>query len=436
MTCMRTRQSVPVGRALLAIGLIAPALLVLDGCGRGFEPRPIDESPVMERSQTQEKSGVRVTTAVPSAKETHALFGSKLYRRGVQPVWLEIENQRDELAVFLPVGLDSAYFSPIEAANLNLGDDLSKVDLEKNAYFLDRSMPVNIPPGETRSGFLFTQLEEGTKAFNVDIVFADESAAMTFFVSVPGLRIDHYSVDFDHIYQNGFTDLETEELIQGLENDTPATVTDKKQEGTGDPLNLVLIGEPDDIYYAFLRAGWDETETIYRASLLKTIGSFLTGGEYRYSPVSALFVFGRPQDIALQRARHTIHERNHLRLWMSSYRYEGKPIWLGQISRDIGVRFTPKTITTHKIDANVDETREYLLENLAYAQSLKKYAYVGGVGEAPYDEPRGNLTGDPYFTDGYRLVLWVTSTPSAIDDIEFVEWRIPPHERASGTGPR
>ena len=76
----------------------------------------------------------------------------------------------------------------------------------------------------------------------------------------------------------------------------------------------------------------------------------MSGGEYRYSPVSSLYVFGRPQDIAFQKARENIHERNHLRLWMSRVTYQGLPVWIGQISRDIGVRFTTKTITTHKID--------------------------------------------------------------------------------------
>ena len=157
--------------------------------------------------------------------------------------------------------------------------------------------------------------------------------------------------------------------------------------------------------------------------------SFISGGEYRYSPVSSLYVFGRKQDVAFQKARGTIHERNHLRLWMSRGRFQGKPIWIGQISRDIGVHFTRKTITTHKIDPDVDETREYLLEDLAYAQALWKFGYAEGVGEAPIDKPRGNLTGDPYFTDGYRLVLWVTSTPVDIADIQVVRWSVPPDRR-------
>jgi len=101
-------------------------------------------------------------------------------------------------------------------------------------------------------------------------------------------------------------------------------------------------------------------------------------------------------------------------------------VFLGQISRDIGVHFAKKTITTHKIDPDVDETREFLLEDLAYAQAVEKFAYIGGAVAAPIDAPRGNLTGDPYFTDGYRLVLWLTSTPVDFMGIEFVPWALPP----------
>jgi hypothetical protein len=219
-------------------------------------------------------------------------------------------------------------------------------------------------------------------------------------------------------------DVNDEQLIDIVDN-FACCVANKDNTGTGDPLNLVLIGTPDDIYTAFIRAGWDETEAITRGSMWKTAKSFMSGGEYRYSPISSLYVFGRPQDVAFQKARENIHERNHLRLWMSRARYEGYPLWIGQISRDIGVRFTRKTITTHKIDPDVDETREFLLEDLAYSQSLKKTGYLKGVGEVPISQPRGNLTGDPWFTDGYRLVLWVTSEPTDISEVEFLPWKNP-----------
>lgn len=53
-------------------------------------------------------------------------------------------------------------------------------------------------------------------------------------------------------------------------------------------------------------AGWDETETFYAGSLQKSAGSLAFGRRYRYAPVSALYVFGRGQDVALQKARVTI----------------------------------------------------------------------------------------------------------------------------------
>lgn len=398
--------------------------LAAAGCAGDFDVTSVNEVAFIERKQVQEEGTARVAAAVPSAGEVRRLFGTSLYGLGVQPVWLEIENHGATNLLFLPAGVDPFYFSPIETAVLQQRNP-DKVNPAVNLHFFESNMAASIAPGESRSGFVFTSLDEGTKAFNVDLVDDDGLYRFTFFIPVPGLRIDHRNVDWEALYPAGaLIDASDTELKRYLET-LPCCVTDKDSKGKGDPLNIAVIGEPDDVYYAFIRAGWDETETVYRGSAIRTAISFLFGGEYRYSPVSALYVFDRPQDVALQKARGTIHERNHLRLWLTPVRHAGKPVWIGQISRDIGVRFTAKTIVTHKIDPDVDETREFLLENLAYAQSLAKFGYVGGVGPAAIDEPRGNLTGDPYFTDGYRVVMWVSSQPVDIADIEVVPWPIP-----------
>jgi hypothetical protein len=421
-----------IERARRRLGLAAGRVLVLffilltqTGCGGGFNPAPVDEAAFLGRKQVQQDDAVTVAAAVPSAGEVRQLFGASLYSRGVQPVWLEIENHEASPLTFLPLGVDAAYFTPIEAAVLQQRDP-EKQDPKMNRYFFESGMAIVVDPGETRSGFVFTSLDEGTKAFNVDLVGRnDRHYRFTFFIPVPGLKIDHRNVNWDALYAaDEVVDYSAAELKRYLEA-LPCCTTDKQSKGQGDPLNIVVIGDPMDVYYAFIRAGWDETETVYRGSAIRTAISFLFGGEYRYSPVSNLYVFGRSQDVALQKARSTIHERNHLRLWYTPVRYKGKPVWIGQISRDIGVRFTTKTIVTHKIDPDVDETREYLLENLAYAQSLLRIGYVAGTGPADFDDPRGNLTGDPYFTDGYRAVLWVSSRPVDIADIEFMPWAIP-----------
>ena len=408
----------------LALGLF---VLICSSCASSPPAQTeLPEGDFKQRLQSQTHAGVTVRTGVPSASESKALFGSPLYKNGVQPVWLEITNNLDESLSFLPVGLDPSYFTPIEATSIQ-----SKISqLNGNSpllmsELLSTGMPMVIPAHGTSSGFMFTRLDEGTKAFNVDIIGDDWFHTFTFFVPVPGLRADHYNIDWAGLYPpEEIKEVDAQQLVGLLEEQVCCT-TDKKAKGSGDPVNLVIICELQEVYVAFIRAGWDETETITTGTSWKTIKSFIGGGEYRYSPVSGLYVFGRPQDVAFQKARDNIHERNHLRLWLSPFRFEGELVWLGQISRDIGVRWTTKTITTHKIDPDVDETREYLLEDLAYAQALEKFAYVGGVGKVSYTQPRGNLTGDPWFSDGNRLVLWVSSVPVDIDDLEFVPWRSP-----------
>jgi len=412
----------------MLIPFLLASCLALAGCASVGETTPETAQTYLDRAQTQVEGPIRVTAAVPSANETRELFGLPLYRKNIQPVWLQIENNGSETVSFLPVGLDPLYYTPIAAAFLGQGDGQAKDRTLKARHFYREGMgSMVVPPGETRAGFIFTTLDEGTKAFNVDLLSPGKEAYLfTFFVQVPGLLIDHTNVDWANLYDEDewqeFDDAAA--LIAALES-FPCCTTDKKARDQGDPLNLVIIGEIDDVYYAFLRAGWDETETIHAGSLQKTVASFFSGGEYRYSPVSGLYVFGRPQDAAFQKTRTNIHERNHLRLWLTPVRYQGVPVFIGQISRDIGVRFSKRTITTHEIDPDVDETREYLLENLAYSQNLAAIAYVGGVGKAPIDAPRTNLTDSPYFTDGYRVVLWIAGSPRSIADIEVVDWRDP-----------
>ncbi len=158
----------------------------------------------------------------------------------------------------------------------------------------------------------------------------------------------------------------------------------------------------------------------------RTAASSLFKSEYRTSPVSPLYLFGRPQDVTLQKARNTVDERNHLRLWLAPVTLQGKPVWVGQISRDIGVRLSSKTLVTHKIDPVVDEARTYLLLDVAASQTLAQFGYVEGVGYASVAEPRYNYTQDPYYTDGLRAVMILADDTIPFDEIESLDWaRLP-----------
>ena len=150
----------------------------------------------------------------------------------------------------------------------------------------------------------------------------------------------------------------------------------------------------------------------------------MSGERYPYAPISPMYLYGRTQDLALQKARDNIHQRNHLRLWLSPMRYHGQSVLVGQISRDIGSRLTIHSpyLTTHKIDPDVDEALMALTGDLAYSQFLAKLGLVKGVGAAPRDAPRQNLTTDPYYTNGNRGVLIFSEHPTSLADIELLPW--------------
>ncbi|MGI9264608.1 MAG: LssY C-terminal domain-containing protein [Gammaproteobacteria bacterium] len=374
--------------------------------------------PPNDRRHVQTDGSLVVTAAVPSAEESREIFDLNLYSKNVQPVWIQVENRGDRTLYLTPMGIDPGYFTARETANRSRSRAMER---HTQKYEERGHVTMTVAAHSTQSGYVFTRVDEGTKSFNVDVIGDGQAHLLNFAVPVPGLKLDHYEIDIEGLYDDSeLIHADLPQLVAKLEA-MPCCVRDARGQGKGDPLNLVFIGEIQDMYYAFMRAGWDETETIYGSSLWKTMKSSVGGSSYRYSPVSALYVFDRPQDAALQRARSSINERNHLRIWLTPLRYEGTPVWIGQISRDIGVHFTRKTITTHKIDPDVDETREYLLEDLAFSQALKRFAYVGGTGAAIYDDPRGNLSGDPYFTDGRRVIMWISGEPNGLDEIEALD---------------
>jgi LssY C-terminus len=143
--------------------------------------------------------------------------------------------------------------------------------------------------------------------------------------------------------------------------------------------------------------------------------------------VSPLYLFNRYQDIALQKARSSISQRNHLRLWQAPFTLEGKTVWIGQISRDIGIKLTTKSwsLTTHRVSAYVDQERDYLLQDLLLTGFVDRFGYVTGVGESSPDHARTNLTDDPYYTDGLRLVVFLGSEPHTPAQIQPLDWERP-----------
>ena len=403
-------------------------------------PPPAANQDYKSRAVTRTEGGVRVSTAVLSADESATVYGVPLADKSIQPVWIEVENREDRAYYLLSPGLDPNFFPASEASETVASGESSQVELDRRFRELAFRNPVL--PGVTTSGFVLTNLDEGIKFVQIDLVTSGRARTFSILAIVPGFSSD-YRVS--EVFRR---DIYPPEKIVNYTDDAafraalealPCCVTNKDGSKNGDPLNLVVVGGLDDAFPAFARRGWRPTEEKWSGSVMKMVTSALAGERYPYAPVSDLYMFGRAQDLALQKARDNVHQRNHLRLWLSPMRYHGTQVWVGQISRDIGSRMTihSPTLTTHKIDPDVDEARSALAQDLAYSQNLAKIGYVTGVGAAPRSAPRGNLTTDPYYTDGLRGVLVFDRHPTSLAAIEFLPWeatRGTPDETVKATG--
>jgi hypothetical protein len=393
------------------------------GCAT-FNPLPMDQVPFRDRAQRQCENNICVTAAVLSEEESEAVFGLPLYRKGIQPVWLEIENKSEERVWFLPVSVDPDYFAPLEVAYMHHRTFSKRTNDRMDQYLHGQAIRGLIAPGRVGSGFVFTNLDMGTKAFNVDLAGKEHRLrSFTFFISVPGLEVSHTGVKWESLYKKEeVVSYEDEREFRGALENLPCCTTNRHGTKPGRPLNLVIIGRGKYLHQNLIRRGWDETERFQTASGSEEQRSSTFAKAYRYAPVSPLYLYGRHQDAAFRKTRVTADERNDLRLWLSPIRYQGEPVWVGQVSRSIQVRYSPGTFSLEPL---VDEARTYLLQDLWFSQRLEKFGYVKGVGVAPMSEPRGDLEGASYFTDGYRLVLWLSGRPVSFSDVEAVNWETP-----------
>lgn len=443
-----------------------------------YEPEPT-ENRFLARSESKSQSGVEVTVAVLDAKESERLFGVPLARRGLQPVYVKVANRSAPPLRLHFRSIDPHYFPPLEAAarcHFSLMRRLSAFGIlawlflplsllaplklwsarraNRKMDLLFQSMAFHRRPiatGETSEGFVFVAFDAGTKLVRIRTMAIEMTSSMmkqrdnsivpetpdvsdrwsgdavqesfvdlTFSVAVPGLNADYLRRKLDSFLpEDPSQECDVPTLITRLQQ-VAVTTSNQSGQGSGDPINLVVIGDFETLLNAF--AGrWDETELISLSTCWKTGKSFLLGSEYRYSPVSALYLFNRSQDIALQKIRDSISERLHLRLWLSPLTMKGRPVWIGQISRDIGVRFTTSAwnLTTHRIDPDVDEARDYVLEDLLDASCVEAAGYVDASPFSTVDHPRRNLTGDPYYSDGKRVVILLGPHPTVP---KFVAW--------------
>jgi hypothetical protein len=346
----------------------------------------------------------------------------------MQPVWLSIANETDHQLVFLPITMDADYYSPYEVSYRFHGAFSFATNRARDAFFLGRQIAGILPPHSTTTGFVYGQLDAGIKYAHIVISGKDRLETFDFALPVPGPSFVGTGIRAEQLYPGRkIEDLELDSLRATLAEQHCCT-TNADATRNGDPLNIVIIESKQDPIVPFIARGWHLARTLDVASAIETARAFLFRQAFLTSPVSPLYMFGRRQDVVLQKPRSTINERVHARFWLTPYTFEGRRIWIGQVSRDIGVRLTAQTwnLTTHKIGPDVDFDRAFLLQDLLMSGFVERYGYVDGVGAAPASAPRANLTGDPYYTDGLRAVVFLSDQMTPLEDVDRLPWQVPP----------
>ena len=186
--------------------------------------------------------------------------------------------------------------------------------------------------------------------------------------------------------------------------DVPRRVSDQAGH-EGDMVNYALVGSEEQVEAAFKAAGWVLVDKTVGDAVLHGILSTLSHEAYTEMPMSTLYLFGRPQDLSYARGDplKVAAERHHLRVWKTDKTVDGRPLWVGSATHDVGFEKDQRNgKVTHKIDPEIDKERDFLLQSFDAAGAFSSAAYV--TPDDPMLKAR-TATGGSFYSDGRIVVM-------------------------------
>ena len=160
----------------------------------------------------------------------------------------------------------------------------------------------------------------------------------------------------------------------------------------GDPVNLVLIGTPQQLHAAFAMAGWSEADRLNLTSSWRMVRAFVFNSPYPRAPFSTLYLFGRGQDFGFQKPiGDSPRKRHHIRFWALSFAHaeatlgtasfwlntdrpldDVRVLWVGAGTKDTGFSLTQLTFQiTHATDSDTNAERDYIIAELRKNQVVE-----------------------------------------------------------------
>ena len=380
---------------------VASIMVVLAGCATWREPPDASDAALRERAITRTTQGVQLSATVLGPEDSFRMFGADIVATGVQPVWIEVQNASADTLWLLRSGTDPDYFSPREVAwSVHVFLD-GKTNDRIDEHFDHLSFANPIPPGQTRSGVLFTNPQPAPKVLNVDLLGNHALVPFTLFLPVPGYP-DVSIVESLHSYpESAVTDHDDLGSLRNALQQLPCCAVRADDGSPAEPLNAVFVGSYENIASAAARRGYRRVQADEGAGQ---------------------FAFERPPDaVALKRAQAGA-PANWVRLWSVPVRLQGQPVFVAQVGRPVGGRFLPEESNARRLHPDVDEARNLFVQDMMYSGGLERLGFVTGVGAVSRTQPRVVANGASYYTDGLRAVLFFATRPLTISDVQLLDW--------------
>ena len=383
-----------------SVACLACVAIALTACATWTVPTDTSDTPLRARAVAEAGRGVEVRATVLGAKDCVRMLGSDVTAAGVQPVWIEVRNDTEHMLWLLRAGVDPDYFSPREVAWSAHVKFAGETNARIDEHFSQLAFPNPIPAHGTSSGILFTNPQPVTKLLTVDLLGSKMMIPFTLFLPVPGDGAG--AKEMIHQYAAteiaNYDDLGTlRDALAGL----PCCGATADGRQVGEPLNVVLIGNFDDIAAAVNRRGFRQAH---------------------FGTEASQQVFGRKADLTVRKRVKAGASESWLRLWRAPLSYRGDMVFVAQAGRPMGGRFLKSDAPDSIMHADVDEVRNLLIQDFMYSGGLEKLAFVAGVGEVTPDRPRTLTGGGHYFTDGRRVALFFSTRPRTFAEVEILQW--------------
>ena len=184
----------------------------------------------------------------------------------------------------------------------------------------------------------------------------------------------------------------------------PRRVGDK-QGNPGDMVNFLILGSEAAMQRVFTTAGWVKVDADVKDTVLHGLVESLSKESYLTMPMSQLYLFGRPQDYGWAHAEpiSVVKTRNHLRIWKAAFQVNGKTLWVGAATHDIGFeRDQRNNGLTHKIDPDIDLERDYVEKTLTSTGLVTELTHF--LPDNPMKEAK-TATGGTFHSSGQVLIL-------------------------------